>query len=223
MILKNKNGHSLYEGHFRTIKENLEYCAKANITLRGLCLRNEKIKRANLDGLVAPNADFWGCDFSGSDIGYANLKGADFRACHLENVCFCTSDLSGADMHGAYLGGAMLEDSVLDFVTLSCPSFWGCDLTSVRSLKNISFLHKGEHELVLNEKPLILRQKGTEIVIVGDHCLWRSGLYPCGLLPFAAKVELFAVKTQIEKLLKGANLQNTKRTMPKIPNQQRQF
>lgn len=216
MILKDKSGHVLYEAGFKTIKESLEHCAQNNIPLSGVCIRKARVQNAMLDGLIAPNASFWGCDFAGSDIGYANLQRVDFRASNLENVCFSRSDLTDSDMRGAYFGGVIADGAVFDGVKVSCPSFWGCDLSSLSSLQNLVFLHKGEQEMVLKEQPLVLRYKNAPIVIANNHCLWRSGLYPSGLLPFSAKAELFVAKTHLEKILKGTNMQNAKRTMPKI-------
>ena len=216
MILKNISGKILVETRHKTIKSTLEYCAKDNIDLSEVSIRRAKIRDANLDGLIAPNSCFWGCDFSGSDMGYANFSNADFRCTNFNDVCFAQSNLCHADMRGAYFSKTLFDGTSLDEVKLSCPSFWGCDLSQIRSMQNLLFSHKGEMDIVLKEKPVILRHNGLPIVFIGEYCLWRNGLYPAALLPRTAAQELFSIKMSIEKMLGMPILRNEKIPMPKI-------
>lgn len=223
MILRNSNGEEIYKTKHKTLKETLAFCAKKGVDLSGLCIRNAKITKACLDGLVAPNAVFWGCDFRGSDIGYANLSGCDLRICDFEGTCFSGSDLTGANMRGAYFGDAIFDGTTLDDVQISCPSFWSCDVYLAKSIKNMVFCDRGERDIVLNSIPLILQQNGQKIIIMDQACLWRGNLYPIGYMQQDLAKELFQSKTIIERLLAHTLSQTAKKPMPKIPSEIRRF
>ncbi len=216
MIIKDKNGNNLFQTRHKTMKATLEYCIQNGMTLKGANIRNHNLKYANLDGLNAPDATFWRCDFTGSDIGYAQLCNIDFRACDFTDTCFANSDLTHADMRGAYFSKTLFDDAIMDGAILSCPSFWQCNISSIKSIKGLTYVHKGEWPIKISNKPVIINRNGHGFVMFDDYCLWNNGLYPSGLLPLMAVKELFGTKILIEKLLGGCQLQNAKNTMPKI-------
>lgn len=208
MILKNSKGHVVYETRHKTIKETLEYCAKNKIDLTGISLRGAAVRHANLDGLCAPNAILWGCNFKDSDMGYANFKNCDFRASSFENVCFAHSDLSKSDMRGAAFYRNILDGATLDNIQVSCAEFWHCNISLAASAKNIIFLHKGEQAILVSEIPLIFHHKDHPVIVLGEYCLWRGEIFLAGSLPDILQKDIFLAKVILEKCLKSPLLQN---------------
>jgi hypothetical protein len=223
MKLFDKNGEELYKTNHKTLKTTLAHCARKGVDLTGLYIRNANLRNSRLDGLVAPQSTFWGCDFYGSDLGYGDFRGTDFRTSDFEDVCFSGSDLTGANMRGAYFGGAIFDGARLDYIQISCPSFWPCDVHLAQSMKNIIFSHRGEKDIVLNDMPLILHQNGHQAIVMNGLCLWRGKLYGMGSIDPDLAKDLFAAKVQMEKFLICPISQSAKKPMPKIVEKYRGF
>lgn len=216
MFIKSLSGNVLFESDHKTVRGALEYCAGRGVDLTGADLRRAKLSHVNLDGLKATKAQFWGADFTGTDLGYADLRRADLRNANFTGTCLAETDISRADLRGAYFNRTILENTRLDHILVSCPSFWDCDLQSAASFKGLIFSHKGEYDALLDTVPFVIRGLKQRLVMAGEFCFWGNRLYPSGLLPHEGKKQLFLLKTTIDRMLKGYVSPNATKPIPKI-------
>jgi hypothetical protein len=89
--------------------------------LCGVCCREQDLRRANLAGCLATDADFSGANFqdanlAGADLSRADLCGCDFRGASLRGTDLENANLSGADLRGARTEGARLKGALMDKV-----------------------------------------------------------------------------------------------------------
>lgn len=197
MIIRSLSGKKIFETRHKRMRDTLEEAVKKGIDLSYADLRRYKFRNASLDGMIAAGASFWGADLSGSDIGYATLHGADFRGSLLKDVCFAHSNLTGANMLGSHFENTILQNTTMDRVRVSCPSFWNSDLQSIRSMIGFVFLHKGEEEFVMHAPPLIIRGIGYPLILQENICLWGDVLYRSGSMPAGLYTVLSKINTII--------------------------
>jgi len=216
MIIKSISGDTIVKTKHRTIRQTLEWCTDKGIDLSGADLRKARLSFAALDGLMAQRACFWGADFTGADIGFADLSHSDMRCANLKDVCLAESDLSQADLQGAYFCSTMMEQTRLENIILSCPSFWDCDLQGVAAFKNIVFNHLGETSIALSSLPLVVKGFIKRLVIMNDYCLWGSDLYELGSLPPDVQKALFDTKMGMERAMRGDYSRSAIKPIPKI-------
>jgi hypothetical protein len=217
MIIKTKCGDILFESSFNTLKQTLEYCARKQISLAGANLRRASLVRANIDGLIAPGACFWGSDLSGADLGYADLTGADFRNVNLKECCLAQSRMQSVNFSGAYFAQTLLEGAMLDDAVVSCPSFWNCNLNAVQSFKGLTYTHRGENRIKIRKWPFVIGGDAQRLVLSPDFCLWGTTAF----MPGKRAVKIMDELDSFQKILKaqeGKALPNAKKTIPKIAN-----
>lgn len=199
MIIHSLNGKILCDTPHRTLRGTIEYCAEKNVSLEGANLRRAQLAQANLDGLIAPEACFWGAVLDGADIGYADLSGADLRAASLKDACLCGSDLRRADLRGAYFSGTLLEDMMMEGIVASCPSLFSCDLRPAILGKGFTYLHRGEAEITIRDCPIVIDGPDGRVVIAGDKMLEGTGLYTLCDLSENMKKALCALRAAIRR------------------------
>lgn len=216
MIIKTISDKTIIETNHRTMRGALEYCAERGVDLAGADLRKAKLCDASLDGLQARGASFWGADFTGADLGFADLRGADLRRVCLKDTCLAESDLTFANLQGAYFSGTLLEGASLAGATVSCPSFWDCNLETLSAIDGFVYNHLGETDIRLSAAPLVVRGLQKRLVLGDGFCLWGNNFYPAGSLPLDAMRALFATKTTIERSMHAAMSHPAKKPIPKI-------
>jgi uncharacterized protein YjbI with pentapeptide repeats len=216
MILTNKNNEIIYESAHKSVRATLSFCARKGICLRGVLLRRQNLRGLNLDGLCAPDAVFWGCDFAGSDMGYSCLQGADMRCSNLEDVCLAHADMTRADLRGAYFKGALVEGVNWKSARISCPSFWGADVMSSESMQGLIYVHRGEVEIVIRDKPLIFMGNDRRIVFFDDYCLWGASLYALRQMPADLVKELLRIEGKFQRFSRKSLRKMKILPMPKI-------
>jgi len=176
MIIKSLSGSILLQTSHKSIKSAVEYATSQHIDLSHADLRGARLCGASLDGLKAAGACLWGADLSGADIGLADMRGADLRRADLADACFAETDLSGVDARGAYFSRTIFEGAILDELKFSCPSFWGCDLGTAASFKNLQYSHLGEVDVVMNSAPIIISGLDKRLILMDGACLWGNEL-----------------------------------------------
>jgi hypothetical protein len=181
MIIQSKSGHVLFEDGAKTIRRSLESAALQQIPLQDGSLRRTRARRAQLDDICAPYADFWGSDFTGADLAGANLEGADLRLCQFQNACLAQADLRGADLMGAYFGGAVVDGCQLEGAIFSCPSLFSCDLMLTPGIKGAIYCHRGEQEVVLQDIPITITSRLGRLVFLDPYVLYAGALIPIDL------------------------------------------
>ena len=216
MLLYDRNNEIIYKGSHKTSRSALSFCAKNAISLKGIHMRKKDLGGAMLDGLCAPDAVFWGCDFSGADMGYADLQDCDLRCSNLEEACLAHTDLSGADLRGAYFKNTILEGVTLCGARISCPSFWGCDVFSSKSLRGLVYVHRGEVEIPITNNPLIIMGKVGRIVLFGEYCLMGHTLFHTENVTQTALQMLDDIGAQIDEFSAHRVRKMKTHPMPKI-------
>lgn len=213
MIIKSISGKTIYTSHLKSFRASLEEGVAKGVDFSFADLRKARLRGASLDGLVAVGATLWGADLDNADIGLADLRKADLRCTSLKDTCLAETDLSGADMRGAYFSDTIIEQSILDRCRISCPSFWGLDIGSARSLASASFLNRGEEEITLDAGLWVLRGGSGRIVLSGDALLWQGSVYHAEV-PAAITPALKALHKTLGEVLR-ADFHNAKTPIPK--------
>lgn len=186
MLLYNRNNEVIYRGSHKTSRSALSFCAKNAISLKGIHIRKKDLGGALLDGLCAPDAVFWGCDFS------------------------------GADLRGAYFKNTILEGVTLCGARISCPSFWGCDVHAAKSLRGLVYVHRGEVEIPITNNPLIIMGKAGRIVLFGEYCLMGHTLFHTENVTQTALQLLDDIGAQIDEFSAHRVRKMKTHPMPKI-------
>lgn len=223
MIIKSISGRKIYQSEQRTVRSALEEGVGKGIDFSFADLRQAKLFRASLDGIVATGATFWGADLEGADMGLADLRKTDMRCVNLKDTCLAESDLSFSDMRGAYFSGTIVEGAVLDRIRVSCPSVWELDLARAYSIRNAVFTHKGEEDVVLDPARWVLQGPESKIMLNSNDCFWRGRLYRYGDLPAPLRKNLRKLKKNIEGLLGRDDSHNATIPIPKRVNSAKQI
>lgn len=176
MIISNVKGECIYEDRSKTAKSSLEAAAAMGADLAGLVMRKRKFSFAALDSLKARSGCFTCSDFSGADMADCDLRGADLRGCDFTDACLAGSDLADADLRGAVFHRTILDDCTLDGARVSCPGFLSCDLSAVRSIAGLVFIHRGETDYPLNRPPIVIHGLQKRLVIAESFVLYGTDM-----------------------------------------------
>lgn len=217
MIIRDTEGRPLVKTDHKTIRQTLEWCVAEGVYLPGADLRKAKLSQACLDGLQARGCSLWGADLSGADIGYSDLRHADLRCAMFKDTCLVQSDLSAADLRGAYFSCTLLDEARLDGATVSCPSFWDCDLQNLRSMMGLVYSHLGEDSVTLSTFPVVIKGFSKRLVMFETHGLWGNDLCAAGEWPQEAERALFSAKTIAERVMRRNILHAANKPILKIP------
>ena len=216
MIITSLSGKILFQSTHRTMKTTLEEAVQQGVDLSGADLRKAKLSFASLDGMKARGASFWAADLMGADIGLADLRGADMRCTDLKDTCLAETDMSGANLHGAYFCSTLLEETVLDSVAVSCPSFWDCNLQSVKSFDGFVYSHLGEKNVILHSTPIVIRGFKKHFVLLGEYCLYGTKLFKAATHNNVLQEAVFALKTTMDRHEKSLFSRNANAAISKI-------
>lgn len=149
----------------------VEEAVEKSVSLDGADFRKVNLSRANLSGIKASGACFWGADLSGADLSKANLSNSDMRSANLSNVCFETANLYKSNLAGASLSKAIIDGANLSSVTFSCPSLFSLDLMAAETFEFSVYSHLGEVNIDLSSLPLVIQGLNMPIVVMKDHVL----------------------------------------------------
>jgi len=181
MILFDRQKNPLFISDAPSFRRTLEGAVKNAADLTNLSLRRASLKKAALDDLFAPQADFWGGNFCGADLTGAVLSHADLRVCRFNDACLAQADLTACDLTGASFSGTILQGCRLRGALLSCPSFFACDYTQA-DLTGAVYRHQGEVDIPLNDTPIRVSSRFGHLVFFEPHVLYAGVLIPIDLV-----------------------------------------
>lgn len=174
MIIKSIRGSILYKSQKNTFKLSLEDAVINKVDLSHGDFRGEKLYGANLEGLLAPGACFWGADCRNVDLAGADLRDADLRNIDFKDACLAEANLAGANLSGSYFCNTILRCANLSNTLITCPSFFSCDLRDVDSIKAAVYCHRGEQDISLGTSPVVITGLSSRMVFFDDTVLWRD-------------------------------------------------
>lgn len=215
MDIRNKNGKTIFSASQRLLSRTIEDAAATAADLSNASLRRSRLKKCSLDELRAEMADFWGSDFTGSNMACARLRAADLRMTAWKDCCLAGADLRDTDLRGAFFSNTILEAADLRGALLSCPSIWGCDLRDVL-LSGAMYQHRGEVEFRLHRPPIAIAGYGRRIVIFEGYVLCGAELFTYESFRANAPQECIYAKISLDKITAAEPSHFAKTPMPKI-------
>lgn len=216
MIIRTISGKEIYNSSQKTVRGALEEGVAKGVDFAGADLRRARLTKASLDGLLAFGATLWGADLDGADIGFADLRQVDLRGANLKDSCLAGTRLEEADLRGAYFSRTIVEDTVLDGIRVSCPSFWSLELAHVASMKDAVFLHKGEQAVPIDPDRWVVDFKAGRLVVNYNHCLFDGRIYDKALAP-PLRRNLVQMRKRIDGIL-ARDSENARNPIPKRVN-----
>lgn len=201
MIIQSIKGDVLYKSQKISFRTALEEAVKSGINLSHGDFRGQKLYQAQLDGILAPGACFWGADCRGVDMAGGDLRDADLRMVDLKDACLAESNLGGANLSGTYLNNTILRQCNMAGTTFSCPSLFDCDLTEVHSFHRAIYCHRGEIDVPLSPLPFVISGTGSKIVLFQNMMLQGNTIIKPGHANDDMRRELTVVKSTIDRFL----------------------
>ncbi len=189
----------LFEGNFKSFKDCLERAVLDRVALDCVNLRNKNLTNANLDDAIMPHADFTGANLTGANMSEAYLKGSNFVATALYNVCFNDSNITACDFSNASFGATDIYGTIIShsqFSTLSCFSL---DFVHVRQMSGCIFINPDGRICEMSKPPIVVRGMGREPIILMDRHV-KAGhniIDHKRLKPLAAKLSTRALRRRL--------------------------
>lgn len=164
-----KNGATLYEGDFASVKECIEDAVLNNASLAYADLRYKNLSHANLDDAMLEHADFTGSNLIGANLSEAALNHASFRNCSLESACLSFSSLNSANFIGSRFGGTYIEGANIDNARFSEQSCFHLDFITTNSMRNCLYIDHIGAEYEFSTPPVLLHGLPKYIVLIGRY------------------------------------------------------
>ena len=178
-----KDGGVILEGPYTTIRKATEKAVQEGIDLSFANFRKADFKDAELDGISAPGACFWGADLSGANVSDAYLHDCDFRLSLLKRACLSDSIFSHCDFRGASFASVILDGADFSGSQLNCPQFLKQDFSQIQSLRNVTYHHLGEVACRFDRAPVYVRGLGADIVFLDHHIKIGETVVPISECP----------------------------------------
>lgn len=141
---------------------------------------------------------------------------ATLSFCARKGICLRGVLLRRQNLRGAYFKGALVEGVNWKSARISCPSFWGADVMSSESMQGLIYVHRGEVEIVIRDKPLIFMGNDRRIVFFDDYCLWGASLYALRQMPADLVKELLRIEGKFQRFSRKSLRKMKILPMPKI-------
>ena len=160
----------LFQGQFNSFRECLENAIDKGVILNFLCLENQDLSLANLDGAIMNDAHIRYCNFRGANLSECELQKTHWTGCDMTEVCFKDTDLVCAKFQQCKMRDVHMQFADMRGMMVTCPEFLKGDFSRTPHMGGSVFLANGT-AYAMSRPPVFVRGMPIDIVLLDDHII----------------------------------------------------
>ena len=158
----------VFEGYFSSFRECVEMAINRKISLDHVDFSGQNLGCANLDDGSFRGANFFRCNLRGANLSECNVTDANFSHADLTSACLALSIIKGCQFYQTSFSVTDVTDAIIANCVFSCPTAFDLTFARAQRFYNCVFYVEGQGSFMMNEPPIVIGGLSRPVVIMDD-------------------------------------------------------